>query len=51
MKKPLKGERARELSRRVSELKQELENLPPDRQDAFRQLLNKQARRPRKRIA
>jgi hypothetical protein len=51
MKKPLKGERAKELSRRVSELKQELERLPPDRQDAFRELLGKQTRRPRKRGA
>jgi len=51
LKRKRRSQPAQELSRRVSELKQELDDLPPERQDAFRELLAKQTRYPRKRIA
>jgi len=51
MKKTLESERAKDLSRRVSELKRELEPLSHARQDAFRELLAEKTGCPRKRIA
>jgi hypothetical protein len=46
MKKPLTGKRKRELAKQVAALKRELEQLPADRQNAFRELLNGQTRSP-----
>lgn len=45
-KKALTPERKRELAERVAELRQALERLPPDRQDAFRDQLNGKTRKP-----